>query len=94
MIDGVPGPAYVPPERRELRRKVALAYRKAMTEHLSHHASFEHAFAVYTDTEPERAKDRIAASHDVLVLICSAINTDPAWFWRPVKERIERGDIR
>jgi hypothetical protein len=30
----------------------------------------------------------------VLVLICSAINTDPAWFWRPVKERIERGDIR
>jgi hypothetical protein len=94
MMHGVPSPAYVPPDRRELRRKVALAYRDGMTTGMSHHSSWERAFSVYADAEPEKAADRIAASYEVNIMIASAINADPKWFWRPVRERMERGEIR
>jgi hypothetical protein len=94
MVDGVPSPAYVPPEQHELRRKIALAYRDGMTAGLSHHSAWERAWAVYAAAEPERAKDRIPASLEVNLMIASAINVDPKWFWRPVRERLERGEIR
>jgi ABC-type bacteriocin/lantibiotic exporter with double-glycine peptidase domain len=65
-----------------------------MTAGLSHHAAWERAFAVYAEAEPDKARDRIPASHEVNVMIASATNVDPVWFWRPAQERMDRGEMR
>jgi hypothetical protein len=89
------GTIFVPPENRGLRRNVALAYRKAMTEGLSHHASWEQAWAIYVDEVGEPApEEREAKTLHMNRLIASAIAADAEWFWRPVRERLERGEIR
>jgi hypothetical protein len=51
------------------------------------------AFAVYAKAEPDKAADRIGASHTVNLMIASTIRADPEWFWRPLKERMEGGEI-
>jgi hypothetical protein len=61
-------------ERHAPRRAVALAYREAMTEGLSHHASWERAWAVFVEAKPERAAaDRSNATLEVNRMIASAI---------------------
>jgi len=44
------------------------------------------AMMAYFEERPEARADRAAASHQVAVFISSAINADPAWFWRKVKK--------
>jgi hypothetical protein len=89
------GTISVPPGHRGLRRKVALAYREAMTEGLSHQASWERAWAIYVAEAGEPVpKERSDTTLYVNRLIASAIAADAEWFWRPVRERLERGEIR
>ena len=83
--------AFIPPELRDLRRKVALAYREAKIAGSDEQACHLCAFAVFAEAEPERAAaDRSAASLEVNTMIATAIAADPEWFWRPLKERMAR----
>jgi hypothetical protein len=89
------GAISVPPEHRGLRRKVVLAYRAAMTEGLSHQASWERAWAVYVAEAGEPATERRSdTTLYVNRLIASAIAVNAEWFWRPVRERLDRREIR
>jgi hypothetical protein len=43
--------------------------------------------AVYLEERPEARADMLAASGRVAEMIASAINVDPAWFWKNVRRR-------
>jgi hypothetical protein len=87
--------AYTPAVQHDLRRKVALAYRAAMAEGLSHHASWLRAWAIYAAETGEPANHFVSdKTLEMNRLIASAILVDPKWFWRPVRERLDRGEIR
>jgi hypothetical protein len=89
------GTISVPSEHGGLRRKVALAYREATTAGLSHQASWQRAWAVYVTERGEPAPEkRSDTTLYVDRLIASAIAIDAEWFWRPVRERVERGEVR
>jgi hypothetical protein len=52
------------------------------------------ALHIYLAERPNEAGDTLAASAQVNMMIATAISVDPDWFWRPVRERLERGEIR
>jgi hypothetical protein len=88
--DGMPVTSFLSPPtvsdaEKPLRRVVALAYRTARQAGRSHHAALEEAETAYLAAHPEAAADRREMSGRVNVMIASAINVDPGWFWRGVK---------
>jgi hypothetical protein len=79
---GDPEPPHVSEADKPLRRVVALAYRSARQAGKSHRDAYDEAMAVYAATRPGEA--HLAAASRVAEMIASAINIDPAWFWKNV----------
>jgi hypothetical protein len=79
-------PPHVSANDHPICRKVALAYRSTREAGGSHDDAIGFAMMAYFEERPEARADRAAASHQVAVFISSAINADPAWFWRKVKK--------
>jgi len=78
-------PPTVSEAEKPLRRQVAMAYRTAREAGLLHHAAIDAAEAVYFNAHPEAAADSLAASARINEMIASAIQADPQWFWKNVR---------
>jgi hypothetical protein len=75
-------PPHVDEADKPLRREVAMAYRSAREAGQGHASAYQAAMAVYCAARP--GEPRLAASERVYAMIASAINIDPAWFWKDV----------
>jgi hypothetical protein len=76
-------PPHVDEADKPLRREVAMAYRSAREAGQGHASAYQAAMAVYCAARP--GEPRLAASERVYAMIASAINIDPAWFWKNLR---------
>lgn len=75
-------PEHLPEAQRPILRAVALAYRRAKRAGLDEQASFEAALAEYRRVDKAAPADRVAASHQVGIMIAAAVNANIRWFWQ------------
>jgi hypothetical protein len=78
-------PPTVSEAEKPLRRRVAMAYRTGREATFSHQGALNAAEMIYFNAHPEAAADKLAASARINEMIASAIQIDPQWFWKNLR---------